>query len=189
LLGEESIVYKVDSFKEKPNFETARKYFHSGNYLWNCGYFVGSINTFLKKMEAFAPDLLANYMTLKSVNEEDFEEQYLKLENDAIDYALIEKVKDLLVVPASFDWMDLGSFIDLSSAIDTNEDGNYVSGHVELEEVTNSFIENHEEKPVAVIGIDNCVVINTKEGILVTRKDMSQKVGDIAKKIAAKGGK
>lgn len=186
LLDESSFVFSVHSFKEKPDHATALQYLRSGNYLWNAGYFVGSVNTFKKAMEAFAPDLLANYKKLSSANADKYEETYLAFDSISIDYALIEKVKDLLVVPASFDWMDLGSYTDLAKAVDTDEQGNHLHGErVELEAVQNSFIQNHEDKPVAVIGLDNCVIINTPHGILVARKDLSQKVGDISKRFHA----
>jgi len=183
LMEQKSLIYKVDSFKEKPDFELARRYQRSGEYLWNCGYFVGSIAIFMEKMRKFAPDLMANYQALTKADEKQFDSTYLSFNNDAIDYALIEKVDDLLVVPASFDWLDLGSFADLAQSVNSDQNGNYLKGNIEIEEVTNTYIENLEEKPVAVIGLDNCVVINTKAGILVTRKDLSQKVGDIAKRI------
>lgn len=186
LVDEANYVYDVKSFKEKPDFEVAQNYVSSGNYLWNCGYFVGSINTFKEKMEANAPDLLANFNALDAASSEAYEEAYLALESDAIDYALIEKVPDLLVVPASFDWMDLGSFGDIHKAADTNADGNYISGDVELEEVSNSYVHNSEDKPVAVIGLDNVAVINTPKGIVVTRKDLAQKVGEVSKRIGAR---
>jgi len=186
LLDEKSLIYNVNSFKEKPDFITAQEYQKSGDYLWNCGYFVGSINVFKDKMTQFAPQLLANFNLLVKANSDSFDAQYLSLSSDAIDYALIEKVDDLLVVPASFDWMDLGSFADLASAVTSDQEGNYSKGCVQTFEVTNSYIENQETKPVAVIGLDNCVVINTKDGILVARKDLSQKVGDIAKSLMAK---
>jgi mannose-1-phosphate guanylyltransferase len=186
ILDEELFVYNVDSFKEKPDFETAKTYLKSGQYLWNCGYFVGSVNTFKNKMEAYAPELLQNYNQLSEASDEQYEDAYLALTNDAIDYALIEKVKDLLVVPAGFDWIDLGSFADISKVVNGSENGNYTKGYVETEEVNNSYIENQEDKPVAVIGLDNCVVINTPHGILVARKDLSQKVGDISKRINSK---
>lgn len=186
LLNEDKLVYNVHSFKEKPEFEVAKKYLESGNYLWNCSYFVGSVNTFKDKMQKYAPELLKNYEKLVSASPEGFEEAYLSLENEAIDYALIEKVEDLLVVPASFDWMDLGSFGDLHKAIGSDERGNHVSGNTEIEEVQNSYIHNEEVKPVAVIGLDNVAVINTPQGLLVTRKDLSQKVGEVSKRIGAK---
>lgn len=182
LLDGSQFVYNVDSFKEKPDFATAKKYLRSGNYLWNCGYFVGSVNTFKKTMEADAPDLLANYEKLQATTPADYEATYLSFDSIAIDYALIEKVHNLLVVPASFDWMDLGSFGDMYKAAEHDDDGNNVQGRVEIEEVENSFVQNNEDKPVAVIGLDNVVVINTPDGILVARKDLSQKVGDVSKR-------
>ena len=183
LLNKQSLVFNVQSFKEKPDFETARTYLNSGNYLWNCGYFVGSVTTFINKMQTYSPDLLISYQKLVSSKPKNYEATYLELENTSIDYALMEKVNDLLVVPASFDWMDLGSFNDLHRAAGGDVLGNHIHGQVEIEEVENSFIHNQEEKPVAVIGLDNVVVVNTASGILVARKDLSQKVGEISKRL------
>jgi mannose-1-phosphate guanylyltransferase len=182
LLENGAIVYNVHSFKEKPDYNTAQDYVRSGNYLWNCSYFIASLSTFKKIMEAHAPEWFANYQKLAQASADNFDETYLTFENLSIDYALIEKVPDLLVVPASFDWLDLGSFNDLYKVVSRNEEGNHMSGKIEIDDVENSFIQNHEEKPVAVIGLDNVVVVNTPAGILVARKDMSQKVGDISKR-------
>lgn len=183
-------VYKVTSFKEKPDFATAQDYMVSGNYLWNCGYSVGSVNTYIESMKTYAPDFYKDYQKLaniKEVNSDEYQKAYLNLKKQAIDYALIEKVKNLLVVPASFDWIDLGSFKDLHAANLSDEFGNHFRGkNIEYLDVANSYVRNEENKPVAIIGLDNVVVINTIDGILVARKDLSQKVGDIAKKIQAK---
>jgi len=179
--------YKVASFKEKPEFEVAKAYMAAGNYLWNCGYFVGSISTFLSEMAKNAPELKVNYDKLVKIvdpSSAEYEKTYQSFENDSIDYALIEKSKDLLVVPASFDWMDVGSFSDLHDVVELDERRNYIHGkNVHTEDVENMYIRNEEEKPIAVIGLDNVVIINTKDGILVARKDVSKKVGEIAKKI------
>ena len=185
LSDDERSVYQVVSFKEKPDFPTAQEYINSGNFLWNCGYFVGSINIFKEKMSQYAPELLENFNRLNKARN-NFKEIYLSLIPQAIDNALIEKVSDLLVVTAGFDWMDVGTYADLAGAVASDELGNYLKGNVEAIDVNNSYVENHIDKPVVVIGLDNCVVVNTKEGVLVTRKDLSQKVGDVAKKIAGK---
>jgi mannose-1-phosphate guanylyltransferase len=177
-----TLAYNVSSFKEKPDFDTAKQYLESGEYLWNAGYFVGSVGTFRQKMQAYAPDLLVTYEKLAAAGPDGYEAAYLELKSQAIDYALIEKVKDLLVVQASFDWMDLGSFGDLHKAIGGDEQGNHVHGRVEIEEVDNSFVQNYEEKPLVVLGLDNVVVVNTPKGLLVARKDLSQKVGDVSKR-------
>ncbi len=114
-------------------------------------------------------------------------EYYLKLSLSNIDNALTEKVEDLLVVPATFDWMDLGSYPELHAASDLDEAGNYVEGaHVELDDVENSYIHSYDEKPVAVVGLDNIVVVNTKHGLLIARKDLSQQIGQISKKLISK---
>lgn len=183
LIGD-SHVYSVKAFKEKPDYQTAKMYVKSGDFLWNCSYFVGSVNTFLQSMDKYTPKMKAAYKTLVNAkSDKDFNKAYLKLEHISIDYALIERTKDLLVVPASFDWMDLGSYSDLHKASESDDQGNHTKGDVEIYNVQNSFLQNHEAKPMAVIGLDNIVVINTDKGIIIARKDLSQAVGDVAKKI------
>ena len=179
-------VYEVKSFKEKPDFDTARKYMHAGNYLWNCGCFVGSVNTFLQTMKSSAPVLLERYEALMGLDDgtKEYVDTYHSFESDSIDYALIEKAKKLIVTPATFDWMDVGNFKDLHDVNEQDEVGNYIYGDkVHMIEVENAYVRNEEEKDIAIIGLDNVVVVNTPDGLLVARKDLAPKVGDIAKKI------
>jgi mannose-1-phosphate guanylyltransferase len=172
LLPGKDYVYLVDSFKEKPSADVAERYFQSGNYLWNSGYFIATIKELRRLIKQYSPELqnfdASNYEQLKSLN---------------IDNALIERIPDLLVVPASFDWMDLGSYQDLHNAQPSDANGNVVRGNIELLRTENSYIENQEDKPLAVIGLDNVAVVNTKVGILVTRKDLSQSVGEVSKRL------
>lgn len=188
VLDDDAGVYSVKSFKEKPDFETAKKYVESGNYLWNCGYFVGSVNTFMMEMERSATALKSNYEKLASIAEfggAKYNEAYLSLDNQVIDIALIEKAQSLAVVSASFDWMDIGNFKDLHEVVSKDHDNNYFGGeNIYSIDVDNSYVRNEEaDKPIAVIGLDNIVVVNTPDGILVARKDVSAKCGDIAKKL------
>ncbi len=180
-------VFEVESFKEKPDHTTATKYVESGDYLWNCGYFVGSVKTFLDEMRLSAPDLLANFEKLTSVSDfgtEEYKKVYLSLDNQVIDIALMEKAKSLAVVSASFDWMDVGSFKDLHDVVPTDEQGNYCYGdNIHAIDVENVYIRNEEDKPIAVIGLDNIVVVNTPDGILISRKDISHRTGEVAKKL------
>ncbi len=179
--------YKIQSFKEKPDFETAQNYVHAGNYLWNCGYFVGSVNTFMDELRQVSPELTAHYDALVAVEEpmgEAYNEAYLGFDDQVIDYALAEKSHNLAVVPATFDWMDIGSFKDLHEANESNEQGNFFKGPAIYDDtLENVYVQNDEEKPVVVIGLDNIVVVNTPNGILVARKDLSQKVKDAVEKI------
>jgi len=181
-------VFNVESFKEKPDYETAKSYLESGRYLWNCGYFVGSVNTFLGEMKLSAPNLQADFETLASIDKvgsKDYDEAYLALDNQVIDIALIEKAKSLAVVSAGFDWMDVGSFNDLHDVVPHDMQGNYFSGdNIHALDVENVYIRNEEDgKPIAVIGLNNIVVVNTPDGILVSRKDVSYRTGEVAKKL------
>ena len=181
-------VYNAESFKEKPDYETAKQYVESGNYLWNCGYFVGSVDVFMNEMQRSAPDLWSNYQTLASIADfgsEAYNHAYLALDNQVIDIALIEKAHQLAMVSASFDWMDIGNFKDLHDAVTKDEAGNYAYGdNIHTIDVANTYIRNEQpDKPVAVIGLDNVVVVNTPDGVLVARRDVAAKCGDIAKQL------
>jgi len=186
-IGASEDAYRIQSFKEKPDFETAQKYLHAGNYLWNCGYFIGSVNTFLSEIHSVSPELQQSLEALAMFSEpstEEYNNAYLAFPDLVIDYALAEKSNNLAVVPATFDWMDIGSFKDLHEANESNEQGNFFKGlSIYDDELENVYIQNEEEKPVVVIGLDNIVVVNTPNGILVARKDLSQKVKDAVEKI------
>lgn len=179
--------YNIESFKEKPDFATAEQYLAAGRYLWNCGYFVGSVNTFLSEIQAVAPDLQESFDKLAAVSEvpsDAYNETYLGFPELVIDYSLAERSHNLAVVPASFDWMDIGSFKDLHEANAIDDKGNFLKGDAIYEDdIENVYVQNEEEKPVVVIGLDNIVVINTPNGILVARKDLSQKVKDAVARI------
>ncbi len=181
--------YQIESFKEKPDLQTAQQYLRLGKYLWNCGYFVGSVNTFLGEISRVAPALQASFDALSAVAvapSEEYDESYLKFPELVIDYELAEKSTNLAVVPASFDWMDIGSFKDLHEANESDDRGNFYKGSaIYDDELENVFIQNDETKPVVVIGLDNVVVVNTPNGILVARKDLSQKVKDAVARIKA----
>ena len=181
--------YSIQSFKEKPDFETARDYLRAGNYLWNCGYFVGSVDNFLSEIKRVSPELQKSFDGLRAHQtplDENYNETYLSFSDLVIDYELSEKSDNLAVVPATFDWMDIGSFKDLHDANESDESGNFLKGKAIYEdEVENVYVHNEEDKPVVVIGLDNIVVVNTPNGILVARKDLSQKVKDAVTRIKA----
>ena len=180
--------YAIKSFKEKPDHATAQRYLKEGNYLWNCGYFVGSVNTFWNEIRLSSPELQnsINQLGLSVYPSSEYSKIYLSLENQIIDYALSEKSNNLQVVPANFDWMDIGSFEDLHNAVGKDENNNYLKGKaIHAIEVENVYIRNEESKPIAVIGLDNVVVVNTPDGILVARRDVSHRTGEVAKKLQA----
>ncbi len=179
---DDGLLYTVAGFKEKPAQDVAKEYVESGKYLWNCGYFVATAEVFERDLKLYAPKFHQNYVNYSEAKtDEARKEVYLSFESEAIDYALMEHDDNLQVVPASFDWMDVGSFKDMHDAIGGDANGNHMRGLIGIEEVSNSMIRNEDpSSPVAVIGLDNVVVINTKHGVLVARKDLAQKIKEVA---------
>lgn len=178
------LIYDVMSFKEKPDKSTAQQYMDSGVYLWNMGYFVAPLAVFEQRLRDHAPHLWENYQKLyQSADKDEHDSHYLEFKNEPIEYPLIEKVPDLLVVPGSFDWMDVGSFTDMHVANEQDEEGNTIHGRALTEKLTNSYVNNKTDIPVGVIGLDNVAVVVTENGIVVTNKSHAQDVGAIAKRI------
>jgi mannose-1-phosphate guanylyltransferase len=175
-------VHKIDRFEEKPEYSRAKQYQESGNYLWNLGLFVAPVEVFLKTMKAVAPDLADAYRRLKAAQGAARQKVYLELPSQAIDYALMEKAKELQVIPGSFDWADIGSFLDLHKILQTKQHSNSLQGEVYQVDCTDSMIHG-STRPIIAVGLEGVVVIDTPEGLLVCAKDQSQKVGDLAKKL------
>jgi mannose-1-phosphate guanylyltransferase len=178
-------VKKAHRFVEKPAYDLAKSYIADGNYLWNLSLFIAPHEVFVDTMNRYSPVLYAGYESLvSSVGRPEFRQAYLDLPTDSIDYALMEHVPDLLVVPGQFDWADVGSFTDLH-AILRGMDGNAMAGEVYQVDCEDSMI-HASDKPIVAIGLSGIVVIDTPEGLLVCSKEQSQKVGDMAKLLAAK---
>lgn len=169
--------FELAEFVEKPNRQTALEYFRSGNYLWNTGYLMATLSTLEREIKSKNKTMWDNYQALLTTK--DVTKTYMGFESEPIDTSLSEKLNDALVVPGAFDWMDVGSFGDLHEVSGSDEQGNYFRGkEIYEDEVENTYIRNEEDKPVVVIGLDNIVVVNTENGVLVARKDLSQKVKD-----------
>ena len=183
-------IYQVDKFKEKPNHDLAKQYQESGEYLWNMGLFAAPINVFVAALAKYAPDRKEDFDDLCELETtESRNKRYMTMNEDPIDTVLIEKAKNVVVLPGEFDWMDIGSYKDLHDILpDIDSFKNSILGDqdmVYLEDSENPTIVTHN-KPVAVIGLKNIVVVDTDEGILVCDKDLAQKVKSAAKNLISK---
>lgn len=177
---EELPVYRVKAFKEKPSFDVAKRYLKAGTYLWNQGLFAAPIEVWTQEFKDFAPD---HYQALTELTGKDaVKDIYLRLENNAIDYVLIEKTPQLVVVPALYDWADIGSFRDLHKVL-AGEHGNFLKGNVHQIDCEDCMI-HATDKPVIAIGLSGIVVVDTPEGLLVTTKEQSHLVGELSKQLA-----
>lgn len=183
--GRRKDVFELKEFVEKPDSKTAQRYFKSGKYLWNTGYLMGTIATFERELREHAPRLWNDYQALEStILPMSRRKLYLNFVSEPIDTALSEHVPDALTVVGRFDWADVGSFNDLHGVSEHDKTGNHLNGEkIELDDVTDSYVRNETDVPVAVIGIDNVAVIATENGILVTSKAKAQKVGEISKRL------
>ncbi len=174
-------VLSVEKFVEKPDAKTARTYFKSKKYLWNLGLFAGSIETFETEIKKSNKALWKRYEQLQ---QKDYLKHYLEFPNEPIDTELIEKVKDLIVIPGHFDWADVGSFKDLYEIL-RNGESNVHKGNVYDIDSKESLV-IADKKPIITIGLENLIVIDTPEGILVCPKDKCQLVKDGVEKLKSK---
>jgi len=184
-------VAPVDEFVEKPDAETALRYLRSGSYLWNSGIFLVSARTFLRELEQHAPNIAT--AALSAVDTGSLEAGYLTLGRDAfvacrkesIDYAVMEKTQHASVVPLAAGWSDVGSFAALLDVSERDAQGNAFRGDVVALDCQDSYV-RAESRLVAVAGIDNCIVIETRDAVLVTTRAHAQSVKQLVE--AMEGG-
>lgn len=182
--------YKVASFVEKPNLETAKSYLESGDYYWNSGMFAFTAGSFLKELEMFNPDMLEKcQLALKSAKiDMDFvrldKEIFASCPSDSIDYAVMEKTAKAVVIPMDAAWNDVGSWSALWDVTAKDSSGNAIMGDVFTVNTHNSFIHAHS-KLVTVVGLDNVIVVETDDAVMIAAKDKVQDVKDIVDQLKA----
>jgi len=175
-------LYAVESFREKPDLETAREYCQKGNYFWNSGMFVYHVAHFRRFLESYNPYYFDQYQIWeKSFTATDrLRESFLVVKPDSIDYALMEKVRETLMFEAAFDWNDVGSWTSVYEINQADENGNVVSGRPLLLDTRDSLVFSVQDIPLAVIGLENIAVIQTDHGILVAPLDQLQRVKEVS---------
>lgn len=171
----------VNSFKEKPNVETAMKYLEEGKYFWNAGMFVAQIGVLLGEFEKYAPSTFSFYDELFNAvgNEEKESEVYSKIPADSIDYAVMEKSDQVALCQANFDWNDLGSWDALSTVIDETEGNTIVNSKNHYFEQAKGNIVYAPNQFVSLVNVDDLIVIANGKNVVVLPKSDSQKVKNI----------
>lgn len=176
-------IYKVITFAEKPNIETAKRFLKTGDFLWNSGMFIWHISAILREIEKHLPDLYKGIKTIeKSIGTEKFpsvlKKVYGQLKSISIDYGVMEKSKDVFLIKGDFGWNDVGSWeaVYQLSEKDTNE--NAFIGDVYSMESQDNYVFS-PQKFTAVIGASNMIIINTKDALLVCNRKNSQDVKSV----------
>ncbi|MBL8201844.1 MAG: mannose-1-phosphate guanylyltransferase/mannose-6-phosphate isomerase [Chromatiales bacterium] len=185
-------VQPVREFVEKPDYETARRYVDSGAYLWNSGMFLFSADTWLREIGMHAPDIGAAAARALNAAQEDAgflalqKESFGSCRTESIDYAVMEKTGQAAVVPLAAGWSDVGSWASLLDVSDRDEDGNALTGDVLAVDCTDSYV-RAESRLVAVAGLDGCIVVETRDAVLVVPRDRAQDVKKIVEELERQG--
>jgi mannose-1-phosphate guanylyltransferase/mannose-6-phosphate isomerase len=185
-------VREVKEFKEKPDRRTAEEYVVSGRYLWNSGMFLFRASTYLDELGRFNPEIVT--AAKAALDGAERSGSIIRLDGEAfamspaesIDYAVMEHTEDAAVVPIHAGWSDVGSWSAIYDLTEHNDRGNTVIGDVETLDVTNSYIRGGD-RLIAAIGVDGLVIVDTRDALLVARRDRSQDVKDIVDRIRAAG--
>ncbi len=181
----------VDRFVEKPNLETAQQYVASGEYYWNSGMFLFKASRYLQELEALQPAILSACRTAldKASRDTDFirldADAFAASPNDSIDYAVMEKTADAAVVPLDAGWNDVGSWSALWEVSDKDADGNACHGDVIALDCRNSYA--YGTRLIAMVGLEDVVVVETDDAVFVGHKDRVQDVKEIVGQIKRDG--
>jgi len=175
-------IFPVKQFKEKPNLETAKKYLKSGDYLWNSGIFVWSLETICKALDAYLPEVAEIFRKGEGVigtkDERAFiEENFPKCPNISVDYGIMEKADNVFVLPSSFGWSDLGTWGSLYELSEKDEQGN-VSLHSDayFHEAEGNIVVLEPGKVAIVQGVDDMIIAEEQGALLICKKAEEQRI-------------
>jgi mannose-1-phosphate guanylyltransferase/mannose-6-phosphate isomerase len=184
--------YSVAQFIEKPPLDVATQFVASGDYYWNSGMFVFKAARYLAELGVCAPDILeasqAAFAAAKSdldfsrIDKAEFE----KCRSESIDYAVMEKTRDAVVLPLDAGWSDVGSWSSLFDALPADEEGNVLQGDVMVHETHDCYVHS-TSRLVAAVGMDDHIIVETKDAVLVAPKDRVQDVKDLVAMIKKAG--
>jgi mannose-1-phosphate guanylyltransferase/mannose-6-phosphate isomerase len=184
--------YPVAQFIEKPPLDLALQYVASGDYYWNSGMFVFKASRYLSELSSLAPDILAACTAAFQAAKTDLDfvridkAEFIKCRSESIDYAVMEKTHDALVLPLDVGWSDVGSWSSLFDVLPADEEGNVLQGDVMVHDTHDCYVHS-TSRLVATVGMQDHIIVETKDAILVAPKDRVQDVKDLVAKIKKSG--
>lgn len=182
-------VYKVISFKEKPDLETAKKYLSQDNYVWNSGMFVWKTSVILEALQKYAPSIVEKLSEevhhFNTNAEQDYiNEVYPYTENISIDFAVMEKADNVFTLPASMGWSDLGTWNSLYDFSIQDENKNVIIGNNNhlIKDSEGCLIKMNDKKKVLIRGLENFIIVDEEDALLIYPRNLEQEIkGDQAK--------
>ena len=180
--------FKVSRFVEKPDLVTAQEYLANGSYFWNSGMFMFRASRYLEELETYRPDILAACRAALAGGSQDMhftrvdEAAFAACPDDSVDYAVMEKTADAVMVPLDAGWSDIGSWTALWDVSDKDQQGNVFKGDVLNQQSRNTYV-HADSRLVATVGLDDLVIVETKDAVLVAHKDHVQDVKKIVEQL------
>lgn len=176
----EGQAYKVERFVEKPSLEVAKEYLSTEEYLWNSGMFIWKVSSIVKNIEKFIPETYSGLKRIqKAIGTENekhvLEKEFVTLQSQSIDYGVMEKAEDIYILPGTFGWDDVGSWLAVDRIKKSNEFGNVVSGNI-ITVNTNNCIIQGGKKLIATVGLEDIIVVDTDDATLVCSKDHADEI-------------
>ena len=175
-------IFRVDSFREKPDLQTAEQYIKKNNYFWNAGIFIWNVSTIVNAFRVYQPKLAKIFEALLPVygtaqEQEAINEQFPKCENISVDYAIMEKAEEIFVCPADFGWSDLGTWGSLLSQSRRDLYGNALIGpSISIYDSHNCIVHTTQEKKVVIQGLDGYIVAENDDTLLICKLSEEQRI-------------
>ncbi len=190
----EERIKRVKKFIEKPSLRQAKQFLYSGDYLWNSGMFIWSVKSIIQAFQQFTPDLhrvfsKANALYFTQKEEEYISSEYAKVEKVSIDYAIMEKAKEVFVIPSSFGWSDLGTWNSIYDHLEKDENQNAIYGKVLTHGVKNSLVISNKDKAIVIEGLEDYFVVDTNKVLVICKKAQAQKVRQYVEEVKENFGK
>ena len=182
-------IKKVSQFREKPDYETAKSFLESGNFLWNGGIFIWSVKAITEAFEKFQPQMNALFQKgMPSYNTPDevnfINQNYSEAENISIDYAVMENAKNVFVLPATFDWNDLGTWGSLHEKLNKDDKSNaVVNATVLLNNASGNIISTSKDKLVIIDGLEDYIIVDKDNTLLIYPKGKEQEIKGIVSQL------
>ena len=183
--NDKNVIHRVVRFREKPNPDLAESFLRKGNFRWNAGMFVWSVPTVLSEFNRRAPELADFISQLRAQGkfEKALRERFGKLPRISFDYAIMEKADRVLVVEASFDWDDIGSWRAVANYFEKDKQGNAVNCAVTAVDSTNNIIFDEDGATIALLGVHNLIVVRTGDAVLICHRHQAEKIKNLIGKL------
>lgn len=179
--------FSVECFVEKPDMETAKRYVANSQYLWNSGMFIWKVSSILANFSKFMPETYEGLLEIQTAigtpdEQKVLGERFSQFESVSIDYSIMEKASNIYILPGSFGWDDVGSWLAMERINETNEHGNMIKGDFVTIDTKNCILRGGD-KLIAIVGVKDLIVVDTRDALLICEKDSTDSVKKVLEEL------